>query len=861
MEKVKRWHFVVIFAVLAWTVYTILPSAIYYTKPLDRPIDSPQASVIESEIVSRLDALKADSIDWIYAFCNMIGVTPKNVHLDEKDPASIYFEVTSEADAASVRNFLPQAGYSIPFKPSQLFLGNIDGKKVHVIRRLGVDITEKNKNDFFSFVQKKDASGKLSEPYFNLVKDRFVNLALDIFGPSPLSKTLQQALSTPEDKEAFQQILDTVSEWSTFRNTPLLPRLVASLFQGKNAKSSFELTLKLVRQEKDKVKSQMGPTPTESMEKGEALSKKLEQLEEVDHLLSSQENTLSYDVTPLTKELIETTVIKAHADNPEAPSYTLVYSTNPLLSSITLDWSQDNIFIQPYEDIVSILGQTASTEEASRLKDTVHRMLLNTIASLGQETGETIETEGDAYTIALTASSSNSLIVLSLKSVAQSLTQSLLNFITTTWHPETADLQEDVYPRIDGTKFLSLPADERSLCLVVFSPSVTQMKQGSFKNTSLYIILRNGQRLFSNKGEEGATLKKDIESLIAPLQQRGFLLYSGKLLQGKEFENDFVFELENFQQPLIDATREAFLTPGGISASVLDCGTYETRLNAENKIDDLMQEELIKWKEAWAAAQVSLNPADHYLVPKPTKNLFLSNLKRSFREYFRGDPSRIIKWGLDLSGGKSVRISLLDQANRPVTKTDDLKQATSELYSRLNKMGVSERTLRIENGTILIDFPGARDVSASDLVKASAMYFHVANEEFNQLNPDLAKASHEFLQEVWNEAALTNAKDSESINRIALKKVQAVESGLLIDPNIQALLDHNLKLEDPTQPPAASAFDDKISIIARWHGDTPEEWPSRTSCLCSKTSHWKVATWKMSTLPTTNPRAIFSYLM
>ena len=54
----------------------------------------------------------------------------------------------------------------------------------------------------------------------------------------------------------------------------------------------------------------------------------------------------------------------------------------------------------------------------------------------------------------------------------------------------------------------------------------------------------------------------------------------------------------------------------------------------------------------------------------------------------------MLKLGLDLSGGKTVRIGLKDQNNRPVTNPDDLKQAVNELYTRVNKLGVSERTIR-----------------------------------------------------------------------------------------------------------------------------------------------------------------------
>ena len=98
--------------------------------------------------------------------------------------------------------------------------------------------------------------------------------------------------------------------------------------------------------------------------------------------------------------------------------------------------------------------------------------------------------------------------------------------------------------------------------------------------------------------------------------------------------------------------------------------------------------------------------------------------------------------GLGLSGGKTVRIGLRDHNNRPVTNPDDLKQAVNELYTRINKMGVSERTIHIENNNIILDFPGSQNLSAAELVKASAMYFHIVNEKFSKaVNAPLKESS------------------------------------------------------------------------------------------------------------------------
>src|SRR4029077_20761032 len=108
-----------------------------------------------------------------------------------------------------------------------------------------------------------------------------------------------------------------------------------------------------------------------------------------------------------------------------------------------------------------------------------------------------------------------------------------------------------------------------------------------------------------------------------------------------------------------------------------------------------------------------------------------------------------------------------------------MKQAVNELYTRINKMGVSERTIRIENNTILLDFPGSQGLSAQELVKASAMYFHIVNEQFGPYNKALSKEVNEFLQDVWNEAVVTNRKDIDSINEIAYQKLKAAEERAL----------------------------------------------------------------------------------
>lgn len=846
MEKQKRWQLAIILTVLAWTLYNILPTIIFYSRPLNQPVDEKGAKAIEQEIASRVNALAPDAVDWIEAFCTMVSVHPSNIKVDAHDPSIITFDVKNADEGAIVKKFLPRAGMLIPFKPSQIFLDRVSGNSVRVIRHLGIQMDESSLQNYFTFICKRGKDGKPTPQYFDLGAKRFIDVAYTCGGPSDLANKMQVALNG-NDQQALEQIASDINDWESALETdqPLITRLLKTLFQGKQASSQLDALASKFQQEAARLQTELDASLAQQqenitqgkvvsptvLENGQRLAARIEKYKKVASWLGTKKTLLSNGTQPLSKQEVIQWIASSRKAEPKSLYVLNLNNRNPVISSVAIDWTEDSLALKLHPDVAQILQNTSlSTENAARLQDAVNRMVMNEVARICRLTDETFKAEDSSYRAPLSqASTSNGIITLQLNAVATTMSQSLLEEIVNDWQPQSIDLSAEALPRLTAQQYLAAAPDIQKLCLVVFSPTATHIGQEKLKTSSLYVIVRGGMGLleYANSSSKDPILQKDFDSLVSLLQQRGFAAYPGKMLGAtSEFANDVIFELEKFYEPLLEGTREAFYVPGKSNVALLECGNWENRILAENRIDDSTQEDLIKWREAWQAAQVSLNPADHFSVPKPPKSVFWSNFKRSWHKYWRGDDSRIIKWGLDLSGGKSVRVGLLDQANRPVTKIEDLKQATSELYSRLNKMGVSERTLRIENGTILIDFPGVRGVSASELVKASAMYFHIANEQFGPMNTELTKPVQAFLQEVWNEAVVTNCKDSESINKIALRKINAVKAGLVNDDTIRMLLDAGLVLEDPTSPPPSTTFNDHISIIARWHGDDPSEWPS-----------------------------------
>ncbi len=371
---------------------------------------------------------------------------------------------------------------------------------------------------------------------------------------------------------------------------------------------------------------------------------------------------------------------------------------------------------------------------------------------------------------------SKSFIAMKLSSIAQAQVQELKETLSSTWNPQHPDLSHENLPVYDYESYLALPAEQQKLALVIYAPALYKKipPQGLHMN-SIYVIAKGMDRLVQRLQADGQSVQsqqfvKEFNQLRTILQQNGFVGYSGGAFSlSPEFAGDFVFEGEDYYQTVLKATREDFSVHGTKRYAVLEFTDLEQRILTENKIDNRLHEDLLRWRDDYLAAKLGIKGVSKFDVPKPTQNVYWDNFKLSFVKYFRGDDRKILHWGLDLSGGKTVQIELRDTNNRQVTNEDDIKQGINELYNRVNKMGVSEVSIRQEGNYITLDFPGSQGLSAAELVKASTMYFHIVNEKFSPNNPALADAANRFLQEIWNEAVVTNRKNAEEINLIAWK--------------------------------------------------------------------------------------------
>ncbi|MBA3602887.1 MAG: protein translocase subunit SecD [Parachlamydiaceae bacterium] len=864
MEKQKKWQFYMILAVIALTLYNILPTIFYYTKPLKADIDSKYAKEVALDIVERVDALENDSKEWLYSFNNLLGISPQSIELQKDNPRLIEVTFKNSQDAQKFQHFLPRAGALIPFVPEQLGLNTsgdaLDPNKVLVSRQISVHLSPQEIDQLFTFTTKRNAEGEIADRYREIVYDRVEQLAKGLGGTSHSGLQLEVMAKTPLSQEYDETVLslasDLVDASKTFRSNPEIAKRYFSNFAQVSADSDQNVLASFVKRLEDQQKrldeqqkslaEKQKDTTNQEGDEAENQAHSLQLAEKQNALLQSAaaiikkysadfkpQNALNHDA--IAKELaVGSKLAGAQVDR----QVVSLHGANPFVEALIIDWNADKVLLKFYDDLQEL---RTSDKTSSHLKDKINQYAINTVAIASQEADEKVEPIDETFGVNLNSLiGSKSFSIFNLSYLADKRSQELVEELKGNWNPSHHDLESGNFPIYSYAEYQKLPLQEQKLGLVVYAPMLQDesLPEG-FHTGSIYVIAKGLdaiiQKYQSNPDSPDAQLLfKDINRLSAILKENGFIGYSGASFAiAPEFAKDYLFELSDYYNNLLKASRENFSVKGSKKFAVLDYTDVEQRILAINGIEDRIQEDLLKWKEAYQTSRVDLNAANRYQVPAPTKNVYWENFKLSFKKYFHGDERKVLKWGLDLSGGKTVRIGLRDRNNRPVTNPDDLAQAVNQLYVRINNMGVSERTIHVENDNIILDFPGAQNLSASDLVKASAMYFHFVNEKFTAANAELKSSVETFLQNVWNEALVTNRKDIESINEIAWEHLGA-DNDLVMHPRSEAaktLFDNGLRLADPRTSVASHAFNDTLSSIAMMQGEDFTAWNGQTNPL------------------------------
>ncbi len=813
MENRKRWHLFLILSVIALTIYNIFPTIFYYSKGLKEPVSEKMGKEIAAAAAERVNGLEEEAVSWLKSFCSLLNIKPVSLSVDEGSPQLLAVRFAKEEEAAKLRRYLPRAGSLIPFAPAQLMVADTSGDEASSVVIVKRNVSLHARADLFLFAEQG------SKLYRDILLARASQIGVVLAGTSEPAALMSSLQKQGPESMPLEWMLKIASQIQSLQHIPkdsdLYKRIAASFTQGdgldrNKAVDSLVTGLEYARKELAKDTS-----------KEAGLDKKKATLTEAIKWLKSESGVLRHGLATQSPEEIEKVLSVSG-------SYA-IGALNPYFSHLTIDWDNQKIRLALHPDL-----------EVEQLSPQARQLLIDEIAKLAQLTNESFAKDSHGYAAAFHENpETKSILVFNLQEAAKSLSQQTISLLKNHWHPTHPDLSAEHFSIVDFAAYQTLAPEQQALCLVVYMPASADAPPAALRHDSIYCFAKGLQRIAQNyekfpDSELAKSFQADLQALQKLLHQHGFSAYltpSSALLE--DLRSDLVFEQRNSFDPLLAATREEFVVKGTKKQPFLELSHQEQRILAENKIDTKIHEDLLKWNDEYRAATVSLDPALRYDVPKPTKNVFLSNLKLSMKKMFRGDEKKIIRWGLDLSGGKTLQIELRDANNLPVTSEADLKQGINELYDRVSKMGVSEVSIRQVGHQIVLDFPGSQAFSGAELVRASTMYFHIVNEKFSEQNPQLAEFTHRFLQEVWNEALVTGKKEEKSVHEIAWKHLYG-DNPKKPEPRSEAgriLLENGLHLASPAEAIKTSSPDQTLSKVTLYRGLDPSEWHGQSHPL------------------------------
>ncbi|MCH9631841.1 MAG: Protein translocase subunit SecD [Chlamydiae bacterium] len=844
MEKLKKGHLILIVAVVVLTIYNVLPTLIYYSKPLSKSISEKQAYQIAQQATDRVDSMQKESVDWLTSFTKHLGLKPKSIQPLEKSPQLIEISFFRPDQAKKFRSLLPRAGAMIPFAPAQLSLApgiNDNPTKVIVERKIGFSAKKEELKDFISFVPKKE-SDALTDSYKELVNNRFAQLAVSFAGRSSngelLNSLTHASAKTNFDNELLNVAQTIKSYCKNFgENSSITRRYFQSfsLATQKPSRGIDPLIEKLEILQKNLAKK------SEELKAGDEEKLKLQNDQKlVASSIQVIKNNQKHFVTAHTPLTFRTAKEAISSSN----DLLVLGDCSPFIQAISVDWESGTFNVRLHSDVEEVRSSLVNTPDIRTKKEKLNQLIINEIARVSQTSNEAISPTESGFQVALDKlDDTQSYLLMDLAYIARQEVNKLKQKIENFWSPESPEFSNGAFPVWDYETYSSLSEDEKRFGLVVYAP-VLQAGEPlkGFDNSSIYVVAKGLNPIlqkyqqFANL-EQAETFKEEFIQLQNIFRQQGYQysFLANETEFEKDFHQDFIFENPSYYTDILAATRENFSVHGNKHVATLELTNLEQRILTTNKIEGQIHEELIKWKDDYQASLVDLHDTQsRFLIPPPTKNILWNNFLLNFKEYFRGDNRKVLKWGLDILGGKSILIGLKDHNNRTITGKEELSEGANELTQRVNKMGLSEVDIRVEGNHIALDFPSSKGLTASELIKGSSMSFHIINEKFASKNSPYFASMQKFLQDVWNEATITNRKDAEGINMIAWKQLGGSEDGLEVQPRTEyakELYEHGFRLPSPHNLSSSSALETTLSSIGVYRGSDYTEWRGQTHPL------------------------------
>nr|CRI42678.1 Protein export [Chlamydia pneumoniae] len=701
-QKVKR-NFAIIICVFALALYYVLPTCLYYAKPLDKKIDGNEAEHIIKSFTKQAQQVRKDVIPRVSAILSSLHLRGHiQQHPAIPDIVSVRFK--RGEDAEDFIGNLVHGEPNVPIKSSRLHVVGYsrehDDHVIQVASSINTSLVESD----FSFVSYSSENEQ--------------EIA------SSILQRVYSACTFPKQKDCS---CSYPSIWETAPKEQLLQ-------YAKNLSSGFEV-----------FSSRLSAFCQQSFSSNQDRLAFLSRL-------SSLSNDAAIDVEDqkLLKSVYETlsqTACIRSLDCPYIEGLRLDCSESSLFfSSIEYCPKERKIFLTLHSDL---LAQRTSLSKEQRL-DFDSRLAVEK-QKLSKNLTVQVEDYNDGFSFQWMDKDTQGKIILQGERLLQGIAEHLTALTLHRPAAESCDLIPENFP-----VFCRQPRESEAFGCYIFSPN-TDCKH--FSKGSVYILLK-GLRSIVAKYQQGGG--KELQSFEKDLQNL-YNCFSHTEAISWTLGEDQVLEIRHPLQQFLDVWGEGFVI-GKEGCAFLEVKDIKDRLATVNQIEKNRQSDLVRWHEQYRHAKCSMDLQERLSAPIPYQNLFLENMKLNMRKFSRGE--NILRLGIDFVGGRQLLLSFKDHQGKQLTDKEDILKVSDELYARLNKLGVSEIELRREGDYIHLSVPGSSTISSSEILGTSKMSFHVVNERFSSYSASRYEVQR-FLDYLWFTSQAQGKTSPEEINTFA----------------------------------------------------------------------------------------------
>ncbi|BAE81600.1 protein export proteins SecD/SecF fusion [Chlamydia felis Fe/C-56] len=742
----------IIICVFGLALYYVLPTCLYYSRPLNKKIDEKEAQQIVRRLTKQVAEARSDIIPRV---SSVLSALKLRGHITQHPsiPGVVNVHFKDRADAYTFLENMVYGEPTVPIKSSRLYVLGYDKKDGNVVQVTGSLTTALTEKDF-SFVSynREDTesgreilntaaalitlapSGACSCGYTSIWNtasiEKVVQLAnnlasgLDIFPASKTSALLNYFFSSEKDYSAFLTRLENLSSDSTLS----------------------EQQQSVLRDEFQHLKARVQRWKKSTM--------------------SLVDNSLNCSAVSPFFSSIEFF----------AKERKLVFRLDPRVLA-----KRDELSAEQRLDFDSWLGR-----EKQRL---AHRLQKS-----AQESSQ-------EFAFNLSDKDTSGKIVLHGQRIYQGTVEHLATLALNRPPAQSCDLIREHFPI-----YCRLPKESDSFGCFIFSP---EKSCAHFSQGSVYVVLK-GLRSVAAKYEKGTEeeakiFDQDLQNLYNCFAHTDVTPWS--------IGDDEVLEIKEPLQRFFDVWGENFVVDSEGKTASLEVRDVRDRLETLNCIEKHRQEELVRWHEQYRQSSCSIDPQLRIRAAVPHRNAFLENLKLNIRKYSRGDS--VLRLGIDFIGGKQIRLAFKDHQGKPIADKEDILKVSDELYARLNKLGVAEVEIRREGDNVYLSVPGSEKISSEEILGTSQMTFHVVNEKFSYYSA-LRYEVQRFLDYLWFTAQSQEATSPEAINKLAsyIFNNQEIRLPTSVRDAITKLQQEGLAFPEVGSDAPSSHLDTTYSMIA-----------------------------------------------